>query len=51
MTPYDHVITNPHSLVAMSILPVGTDTLVYGSSDAGRTVHIDNDLMNQSITK
>lgn len=31
-----------HRLVATALLPVGKNTLVYGSADAGRTVHSDD---------
>jgi hypothetical protein len=33
-------------LVAISILPITDRTLIYGSSDAGRTVYATNDELN-----
>lgn len=36
-------------LVAMSKLPLGDDTLIYGSKDAGKTVHVDEELFNRRM--
>ena len=35
-----------YRLIAESILPLGPGTLIYGSSDGGRTIHADNPEMN-----
>jgi len=31
----------------MSILPIGKDTLVYGSGDGGKTIHTDDPSVNK----
>eukprot|EP01104_Vermistella_antarctica_P016419 TRINITY_DN5584_c0_g1_i3.p1 TRINITY_DN5584_c0_g1~~TRINITY_DN5584_c0_g1_i3.p1 ORF type:complete len:797 (-),score=127.78 TRINITY_DN5584_c0_g1_i3:65-2455(-) len=38
-------------LLAMSVLPISDDTLVYGSSDAGHTVFMSNDGINEKLRK
>lgn len=40
-----------YRLTAMSTLPIGTDTLLYGSGDAGKTVKADNVLLNEAMEK
>ncbi|EFA85283.1 Histidine kinase A [Heterostelium album PN500] len=40
-----------YRLVAMSLLPITGETIVYGSSDGGITVHSDNELFNQKMKK
>jgi hypothetical protein len=35
-----------YRLLAESLLPLGKDSLVYGSADGGRTIHADNPDMN-----
>lgn len=32
-----------HRLVAMTLLPIDSGTIVYGSSDAGHTIHNENE--------
>jgi hypothetical protein len=39
------------TLVAMSMLPIGNGSLVYGSGDAGKTVHFDDDVMYEKMKK
>eukprot|EP00029_Vermamoeba_vermiformis_P008493 TRINITY_DN3992_c0_g1_i1.p1 TRINITY_DN3992_c0_g1~~TRINITY_DN3992_c0_g1_i1.p1 ORF type:complete len:924 (-),score=198.60 TRINITY_DN3992_c0_g1_i1:32-2803(-) len=34
-------------LIAMSILPVGEETIIYGSCDAGRNIHANDDEFNE----
>jgi hypothetical protein len=36
-------------LVAISLLPIGSDTIVYGSSDAGRSVHASDAKFNSAM--
>ena len=43
MTVIDH---KGFRLIAMAVLPVSHDTIVYGSDDGGRTVHTDDDAIN-----
>eukprot|EP01104_Vermistella_antarctica_P017669 TRINITY_DN6304_c0_g1_i1.p1 TRINITY_DN6304_c0_g1~~TRINITY_DN6304_c0_g1_i1.p1 ORF type:complete len:349 (+),score=96.83 TRINITY_DN6304_c0_g1_i1:233-1279(+) len=38
-----------YRLVAMPLLPIGNDTLIYGSGDGGRTVRDDNPRMNKTM--
>ncbi|GAM20836.1 hypothetical protein SAMD00019534_040110 [Acytostelium subglobosum LB1] len=38
-------------LVAMSLLPISGETIVYGSSDGGITVHSDNTSFNEKMEK
>lgn len=38
-----------YRLIAMSTLPITRDTIVYGSCDAGRTIHTDNTHINEKI--
>jgi Clustered mitochondria len=38
-------------LLAMSLLPIGTDTLLMGSADAGRTVHADCPLVDSLMRR
>ena len=38
-------------IIAVSILPIHKQTLVYGSSDAGRTVHSSCDELNLELEK
>ncbi|KYR00520.1 Histidine kinase A [Tieghemostelium lacteum] len=38
-----------YRLVAMSLLPITNDTIVYGSSDGGTTVHSDSEIFNQRM--
>lgn len=38
-----------HCFLAESIIPVGRDSLVYGSKDGGVTIHADNPLLNEKI--
>ncbi|ELR18277.1 uncharacterized protein ACA1_370310 [Acanthamoeba castellanii str. Neff] len=40
-----------YRLTAMSTLPIGIDTLLYGSGDAGKTVKADNVLLNEAMEK
>lgn len=40
-----------HRLIASSLLPISKDTLVYGSSDGGRTVRADVPELNQLMEK
>lgn len=37
------------TLVALSMLPIGGNSLVYGSDDAGRTVHFDDDVIYEKM--
>lgn len=39
------------TLVALSMLPVGNGSLVYGSDDAGRSVHFDDDELYEKMKK
>jgi len=38
-----------HCLLAESIIPVGRDSLIYGSRDGGVTIHADNPEMNEKV--
>jgi hypothetical protein len=38
-----------HRLTAMSVLPISSETLVYGSSDGGRTIHTDDQFVNSTM--
>eukprot|EP01127_Copromyxa_protea_P023699 TRINITY_DN8982_c0_g1_i1.p1 TRINITY_DN8982_c0_g1~~TRINITY_DN8982_c0_g1_i1.p1 ORF type:complete len:1492 (-),score=227.39 TRINITY_DN8982_c0_g1_i1:132-3959(-) len=38
-----------YALLAESILPVGSDTLIYGSADGGKTTHIGNKYIQRSV--
>eukprot|EP01103_Thecamoeba_quadrilineata_P012142 TRINITY_DN3060_c0_g1_i2.p1 TRINITY_DN3060_c0_g1~~TRINITY_DN3060_c0_g1_i2.p1 ORF type:complete len:601 (+),score=88.67 TRINITY_DN3060_c0_g1_i2:86-1888(+) len=38
-------------LTAMSILPIGKDTLIYGSNDNGTTIHADDPVLNSKMRK
>jgi hypothetical protein len=38
-------------VTAMSLLPIGSDTLVYGSSDAGSHVMTSNSIMNEMMKR
>eukprot|EP01127_Copromyxa_protea_P011133 TRINITY_DN2779_c1_g2_i1.p1 TRINITY_DN2779_c1_g2~~TRINITY_DN2779_c1_g2_i1.p1 ORF type:complete len:1346 (-),score=201.42 TRINITY_DN2779_c1_g2_i1:119-3904(-) len=38
-------------LIAMSILPVGKDTIIYGSCDAGRNIHATDPELNKLMAK
>lgn len=38
-----------HCFLAESIIPVGRDSLVYGSKDGGVTIHADSPAMNEKI--
>eukprot|EP01132_Coremiostelium_polycephalum_P007447 gene7447-9152_t len=38
-----------YRLVAMSLLPINSDTIVYGSSDGGITVHCENEQFNEKM--
>lgn len=38
-------------IIAMSILPINSSTIVSGSSDAGRTVHSNCDELNSKLKK
>eukprot|EP01116_Phalansterium_solitarium_P021277 TRINITY_DN6548_c0_g1_i1.p1 TRINITY_DN6548_c0_g1~~TRINITY_DN6548_c0_g1_i1.p1 ORF type:complete len:1106 (+),score=432.25 TRINITY_DN6548_c0_g1_i1:73-3390(+) len=38
-------------LIAMSILPISKETIIYGSSDGGKTVHTDSQLMTNYINR
>jgi hypothetical protein len=38
-------------LIAMSILPIGDETIVYGSCDAGRNIHAANAKLNELMAK
>lgn len=38
-------------MTAQALLPLGSNSLKYGSSDAGRTVHKDDPVMNELIKK
>ncbi|GAM26590.1 hypothetical protein SAMD00019534_097650 [Acytostelium subglobosum LB1] len=40
-----------YRLVAMSLLPINGETIVYGSSDGGITVHNQNELFNEKMKK
>ena len=33
----------------MSLLPVNKNTLIYGSSDSGNTVHADDEILNDKM--
>ena len=35
-----------YRIIAMSIAPIGKDTLRYGSNDSGRTIHTDDEKIN-----
>ena len=36
-------------LIAISLLPLGKDSLIYGSNDAGITIHRSNPKLNASL--
>ena len=36
-------------MIAMSLLPIGRDTIKYGSSDSGATVHADVEEINEKM--
>lgn len=36
-------------LIALSILPVTPDTIIYGSCDAGRNIHATNEVFNEKM--
>ena len=38
-------------VTAMSLLPIGSDTIVYGTCDAGVSVHMSNPKMNELMKK
>lgn len=38
-------------LIAMSVLPISSSTIVYGSNDGGVTVHASNDTFNQKMRR
>eukprot|EP01124_Arcella_intermedia_P007744 TRINITY_DN14795_c0_g1_i2.p1 TRINITY_DN14795_c0_g1~~TRINITY_DN14795_c0_g1_i2.p1 ORF type:complete len:549 (+),score=143.34 TRINITY_DN14795_c0_g1_i2:117-1649(+) len=38
-------------LIAMSILPVGEGTIIYGSCDAGRNIHATNERLNELMAR
>jgi hypothetical protein len=38
-----------YCLIAMSLLPIGKDSLKYGSSDAGKTMHFDVPAINEKM--
>jgi hypothetical protein len=40
-----------YRLVAISMLPIGKESIIYGSSDAGATVHADNDAFNGKMKR
>lgn len=44
-------INRGYRLLAMSVVPIGGNTLIYGSSDAGLTVHADNDQFNEVMRR
>lgn len=46
---YDDVILQGFRVTAMPILPITSDSLIYGSSDAGNTVHDDVAEMNAAM--
>ncbi len=39
-----------YRLIATSVLPLGRDTLVYGSADGAVTMHVDNPQMNGELS-
>lgn len=38
-----------YRLLAVSLLPISSETLVYGSADGGRTMRAENQLLNQAL--
>lgn len=45
------LIPSGFRLIAMSILPVGRNTIVYGSCDAGRNIHATDSELNKLMAK
>lgn len=40
-----------YRVVAMSLLPIAKDTIIYGSADAGETVHASDPAFNQRMSQ
>jgi Clustered mitochondria/Translation initiation factor eIF3 subunit 135 len=38
-----------YRLVALSLLPIGSDTIVYGSNDGGNTMHASSSILNERM--
>ena len=38
-----------YRLLAISLLPISTDTLVYGSADGGRTMKSESEVLNNAL--